>query len=90
VSASPQKQPELYNCIDPALGEIIEARNGMIDQMKRLEEKLADLIALRTQKQAASLALAAEDVVKTSKQIASLAEGVHKGIAKRLKLESRI
>jgi hypothetical protein len=82
--------PDLYACIDPAIAEIVEARNGLVDHVARLELKLQDLRASRSQKQAASLALAAEDIARTAHQIQGLAESIHRGIAKRLKLEARV
>jgi hypothetical protein len=83
-------QPDLYQCIDPAISEIIEARNILADHMARLELKLQDLRSSRMQKQAASLALAAEDVARTAHQISELASAIHRGIAKRLNLGSRV
>jgi hypothetical protein len=85
-----EQLPDLYHCIDPAISEITIARNGMLEQMAVLELHLRDLRLLRTQKQAASLALAAEQIARTSGQIKMLAEAIHRGIAKTLALESRI
>lgn len=87
---SAQQLPDLYACIDPAIAEIVEARNSLVEQMARLERMVRDLTASRSQKQAASLALVADDAARTAHQIYELAAAVHRGIAKRLALESRI
>jgi hypothetical protein len=85
-----QQLPDLYTCIDPAISEIVQARNVLVEQMARLELRLQDLTASRSHKQAASVALAAEDAARTLWQMHELAAAIHRGIAKRLALESRL
>ena len=85
-----QQLPDLYTCIDPAIAEIVQARNSLVEQMARLELRLQDLTASRSQKQAVAVALAAEDVARTSGQIQQLAAAIHRGVAKRLNLENRV
>ena len=90
---TPQHQPipapDLFVATDYAVNEMIDARNKLTEQMARLDVKMRDLTESRSQKQAASLALAAEDVAKTADQIMQLAAAVHRGVAKRLQLEPR-
>lgn len=81
--------PNLYDCIDPAISEVVQARNVLVEQMARLEAKLKDFTESRAQRQTASLALAAEDVSRTAFQIQELAASIHRGIAKRMNLEAR-
>lgn len=84
------EQPNLFACIEPATNEIVMAWNKMADQWEHLEFVLRDLTEARTQKQAVSVALAAEDVAKTALQIQELASAIHRGVAKRLELEARL
>lgn len=88
--SKPEQQPDLYACIDPAITEILVARNTIIEQMARLDAKIREVTEARSMKQAASLALAAEDAAKTAHQISELAAAVHRGVAKRLALEARV
>jgi len=65
--------PDIYACTDWSIPELIEARDTLADHFAWLNIKLNDLRASRSQKQAASLALAAEDVARTAHQIHELA-----------------
>ena len=82
--------PNLFDCVNPAIDEIIMAYHTLKEQTETLGLKVKDLTDSRSQKQAVSLALIAEDVSRTAFQIQELAAAVHRGASKRLELENRI
>lgn len=75
--------------IDPAISEMLIARNRLKDEIGRLDGKLLEITQGRQQGLAVAVALAAEETAKIASQIQTLASSLHKGIAARLDLEAR-
>jgi hypothetical protein len=56
-------------CVDPSIGELLQARNKIGEEYARLDAKLQELTAARSMKLAVSASLAAEEIAKIAGQI---------------------
>lgn len=82
--------PLQAECVAPSIDELVIARNRLADEFARFDAKMQELAAANSMKLAVSAALAAEEIAKLGGQIQFVADGLHRGIAARLKLESRL